>query len=298
MKKRIVVSGLLNVETTVAVKGFPIPYYQIDYPFFGVNSNVSGVGCNIAKALTALGDEPELVSFLGNDPEGKRVLEDLEEYGIKTGGIEMSLKNTPSSVVLFDPEGKRQVYCDLKDIQEKSLDPSRWLVKLADVDLAVMCNINFNRGLIREAHKACKLTATDVHVLSDINDEYNRDFMECADILFLSDERLPCSPAEFSAKLHERYNNRIIVIGMGEKGALLYDGIRKLSKQIPAFSTGRIVNTVGAGDALFSAFLHYYIRGYEAEEALKRAVIFAGIKIGYNGAALGFCSEKDIEENI
>ena len=57
MSKKILVSGLLNVETTVAVKGFPIPYYQIDYPFFGVNSNVSGVGCNIAKALTALGDE-------------------------------------------------------------------------------------------------------------------------------------------------------------------------------------------------------------------------------------------------
>lgn len=298
MKKRIIVSGLLNVETTVAVKEFPIPYYQIDYPFFGINSNVSGVGCNNAKALTMLGDEVELISFLGSDPEGKRVLEDLEQYGIRTDGIEISLKNTPASVVLFDPAGKRQVYCDLKDIQDKILDPARWLEKLAGVDLAVMCNINFNRRLIRAAHEAGVLIATDVHVLSDINDEYNRDFMECSDILFLSDERLPCSPDEFADKLHELYNNRIIVIGMGEKGALLRDAQNEGSIRIPAFSKGKVVNTVGAGDALFSAFIHYYVRGYGAEDALKRAVIFAGIKIGYNGASIGFCSDKEVEDNL
>ena len=47
---KLFVSGLLNVETTVAVRGFPISYYPIDYPFFGIQSHVSGVGYNIAKA--------------------------------------------------------------------------------------------------------------------------------------------------------------------------------------------------------------------------------------------------------
>ena len=32
---KLLVSGLLNTETTAAVRGFPIPYYPIDYPFFG-----------------------------------------------------------------------------------------------------------------------------------------------------------------------------------------------------------------------------------------------------------------------
>ena len=47
---KLFVSCLLNVETTVAVRGFPISYYPIDYPFFGIQSHVSGVGYNIAKA--------------------------------------------------------------------------------------------------------------------------------------------------------------------------------------------------------------------------------------------------------
>ena len=51
----ILVSGLLNTETTAAVRGFPISYYPIDYPFFGVNTAVSGVAFNISKALRTLG---------------------------------------------------------------------------------------------------------------------------------------------------------------------------------------------------------------------------------------------------
>jgi ribokinase len=31
---KILVSGLVNTETTVKIKEFPIPYFPIDYPFF------------------------------------------------------------------------------------------------------------------------------------------------------------------------------------------------------------------------------------------------------------------------
>ena len=43
---RVLVSGLINIETTLQVEGFPIPYFQVHYPFYGVNSSVSGVGYN------------------------------------------------------------------------------------------------------------------------------------------------------------------------------------------------------------------------------------------------------------
>ena len=226
MTNKILVSGLLNIETTVAVRGFPIHYFPIDYPFFGVNSNVAGVGFNVAKALTSLGDSVELVSFLGNDYESGRILGELDSCGISTHGIRRELKNTPTSVILFDPEGKRQVYCDLKDIQEQMLSPDTLTDSFSDVSAAVLCNINFNRELIKKAREMKVLTATDVHVLSNTEDDYNRDFMENADILFLSDEALPCAPEEFIQRLHERYHSKVIVIGMGAKGALLLDNLR------------------------------------------------------------------------
>lgn len=295
MSKKILVSGLLNIETTVAVRGFPINYYPIDYPFFGVNSNVAGVGFNVAKALRTLDDEVELISFLGEDYEAGRICAELEAFDISDRGIRWALQKTPTSVILFAPDGRRQVYCDLKDIQEQSLDVDNLEDTLSAVDAAAICNINFNRGLIRKAREMKVLTATDVHVLEDVENDYNRDFMENADILFLSDEKLPCAPEDFIRRLHERYHNRIIVIGMGARGALLLDASQNRMITVPAYYKAKVVNTVGAGDSLFSAFLHFFVKGLSAENSLRRAVVFAGIKIGFNGASLGFSTEDEIE---
>ena len=182
----ILVSGLLNTETTTAVRGFPIEYYPIDYAFFGVNTAVSGVAFNLAKALTTLGDRVRLTSMTGRDFAASYVRNALGELGIGTQYVLPKLQQTPSSVVLYDPAGKRQIYCDLKDIQDQAYEFDAAV--LDGIDLVAACNINFNRPLLHLAKKAGKIIATDVHVLSDIHDGYNREFMEHADILFLSDE--------------------------------------------------------------------------------------------------------------
>ena len=41
---RILVSGLINVETTLRVDDFALDYEPVRYPFFGIKSSVSGVG--------------------------------------------------------------------------------------------------------------------------------------------------------------------------------------------------------------------------------------------------------------
>ena len=63
-----------------------------------------------------------------------------------------------------------------------------------------------------------------------------------------------------------------------------------------AVSLGQVVNTVGAGDALFSAFCHDWAKGVEEVEALTRAQIFAAAKIRANGAAQGFVTEEELEK--
>ena len=85
---------------------------------------------------------------------------------------------------------------------------------------------------------------------------------------------------------------------MGEKGAMLLDAGKNEVSVITAYKSGKIVNTVGAGDALFSSFLHFYIKDGDAQTALQKAVVFAGIKIGFNGASVGFSTESDIEKII
>lgn len=290
---KILVSGLVNMETTCKVRRFPVEYYPIDYPFFGVQSAVSGVAYNIAKALRSLGGDVRLLSMTGDDFQAAYIRQELKDLGVDTASIRGVLRQTPGSVVLYDDTGRRQVYCDLKDIQETAYPVSEDM--LEGVDLAVYCNINFNRPLLRLAKAAGKKIATDVHVLRDIHDDYNREFMESADILFLSDEAVGEDYRGFLRGLQQTYGNEIIVLGRGGKGAALcYKG---QIYELPAVQVGPVVNTVGAGDALFTAFNHYHAKGLEPVAALVRAELFASNKICVSGGAQGFVSEMKIEDD-
>lgn len=296
MMKKILISGLVNTETTVRVRQFPIEYYPIDYPFFGVQTAVSGVAYNIALALTTLGNHVRLLSMCGQDFQAEYIKNELESKGIDTAYIRQNLKETPSSVVLYDETGKRQIYCDLKDIQESTYGFSD--TQLADADLVVACNINFNRELLRKAKAMGKTIATDVHVLGNIFDEYNRDFMEAAEILFLSDEAVGENYHGFLMDLARMYNPKIIIMGRGSKGAAMYLREEDRIIEMPAVHVGDVVNTVGAGDALFSAFIHFYAQGLAPIDCLKRAQVFASAKIGVSGASKGFITEQRIEERL
>lgn len=290
---KILVSGLVNIETTLKINGFPINYFPVNYPFFGINSSVSGVARNVSKALATLGDNVNLISYLGSDFDGNRIEEELASEGVSTKYIERILQQTPQSIILYDDTGNREIYCDLKDIQDKLYDVEDETI--LDCDLAVICNINFNRSLLKRAKAKGITIATDVHVLENIDDEYNQEFLEYADIIFLSDEKLPCDPRDFLTKLKERYPVKIIVIGMGSKGAMLYHRETNTYLLQSCVKNDKVVNTLGAGDALFSGFIHYYTKGVSPSEALKYAQTFASHKIGFNGAAAGFLNEKELE---
>ena len=293
---KILVSGLVNTETVARVRKFPIDYYPIDYPFFGVSTAVSGVAYNIALALNTLGDDVKLLSMTGSDFPAAYIRSELEKNGICADNLKAKLKETPNSVVLYDETGRRQIYCDLKDIQETAYGFEE--AEVADGDIVVACNINFNRELLRLAKSMGKMIATDVHVLGNVWDDYNREFMECADILFLSDEASGDNPYDFIEKLEEVYHTPIIVMGRGSKGALMYLRDNNRFHEMPAAHVGDVVNTVGAGDALFSAFIHYYAKGLDPVECLRRAQIFAAAKIRVSGASRGFVTEAEIEEML
>lgn len=288
----ILVSGLVNIETTVKVPSFPINYSPIEFSFFGVKSAVAGVGYNISKALTVLGDDVQFFSFTGSDRESESILTQLNKDGIRTDYIVKVLKATPVSVIFYDDTGRRKIYCDLKDIQDIKPDISCIKKQIEKADIVASCNINFSRPLMKAAKDAGKTIATDVHVLSNIYDDYNREFLEYADIVFLSDENIPSPRKEFLTALKSAYDMKIIVMGCGADGALLYERTKDTILHFPAAKPERIVNTAGAGDALFSCFIHFYARGMSAENALQYAQRFAAIKIGFDGAAQGFVSES------
>lgn len=289
-----VVCGLINFETTLRVPGFPLAYNPVNYPFHGVSSSVSGVGFNVASALSRLGNEVHLLSYIGQDPVGRFMHSWLREIKLSKDVLETSASASPQSVILFDSEGKRQIHVDLKKIQELAYPLDRFAQAAKGCALAALCNVNFSRPLLWEAHRLGLTVATDIHAISRLDDEYNHDFMRAADILFMSHESLPCTPTEWARRLMAVFPTRIAIIGLGREGALMARRDTGEISIFPAFPAPRVVNTIGAGDALFSAFIHWFTLTGDPAAALSFAQITASLKISGAGGAESLPDEATV----
>ena len=295
MPNKILVSGHVCIETTLAIKKFPIEYHPVSYPFFGIDTTVSGVGFNIAKALTMLGNNATILTVTGNDAESRQVEDAFKDINLHDIRLHKILRQTCQSVILYDQQGQRQIHTDLKDMQDVNVPEDDFNDAVQAHDIVILGNTNFNRPHIASTKAANKLIAVDLHVLADIHDEYNQDFIQAADILFLSDEACRGNQHDFLTALAQHCTAKIIVMGLGEHGALMYLRESNAVEQCPAYQTRDVVNTVGAGDALFSAFIHSYLIHNNPYRAIQTACIFASYKIGAKGAADGFLTHDGLE---
>ena len=291
----VLVCGHTNLETTVAVAQFPIEYSPIRYPFFGIQTAVSGVGYNIARALTTLGSEVHFLTLVGADLPGQQIRQQVQADGLRSDYIVAAMPQTAQSVILYDRQGRRQGHTDLKDVQERPYPPDLFQDALRTSDLAVLGNINYTRPFLPQVQQAGIPIATDVHIIAALDDAYNRDYMAAATILFMSDEQLPMPPEQWAKQVQNEFGTEIVVIGLGAAGALLAVKADNFCERLPAVQMRPVVNTIGAGDALFSAFNHFYRTSQNPYTALPKAIRFASYKIGSDGAAAGFLSEAELE---
>lgn len=162
-----------------------------------------------------------------------------------------------TSIVIFDGVGHHGGSAPLKRPHEKldwiNLFPYIFQIR---IDHAASGAVGFSRPLLSLAKAASGAVATDLQTASEGSQKYDADFLSAADVLFMSHEKLPIQPKDFVSTIWERSAAQIAVVGMGAAGALL--GVRDRDVcQAPAVQVRPVVNTAGAGDALFSCFLHF-----------------------------------------
>jgi ribokinase len=292
---KILVSGIVNIENNLKVDAFPILYNPVNFAFFGIHTSPGGVGYNIAKALKTLGDEVQLLSIIGDDLNGDAILSHLLKLGISTETIKKYSKNTPQSIILYDIMGKRQIFTDLKNVQELEYPLNVFQEQVVDCEILVMCNVNFSRNFLKYAKEQGKIIATDIQAISSMEDPYNQDFLNYGDILFFSNDKLGEDCEGFLKQVSNKYQNKIVVVGMGYQGALMYVREDNFLGRFKAHKIREVVNTVGAGDALFSSFVHFYAKEKDPYDSIQKAMIFAGYKIGESGSSNGFLTEKELQ---
>lgn len=292
MGSKIVVAGVATLAVHVAVERFPVRYASVRQPLW-MDSGVGGTGAQVAAILQALGDEVELCTIVGRDAVGRLVREELRTSGLDGPGV-IESSGSAQSLVLVAADGRRIVYPYLAAVNVAEYPADAFAEMLSGADLAVLTNTDFVRPLLAPAVLHGVPVAVDVNVIADINERYYQPWLEVADIIFCSDERLPCPAPQWISRVMARYPGVAIAgVGCGRDGSVL--GLRNgRLVSIDAVAPMGVRNTSSAGDSLFAAFLHGWLATGNPVEALIDAVVLAGWRVGHRQPTTVLLTEPEL----
>ncbi|MEV5573844.1 carbohydrate kinase family protein [Spirillospora sp. NPDC052269] len=290
MSPVVLVAGAVSLYATVGVRDFPLAYESRSKPSW-MEFACSGVALSVSRVQAAFGHRVRLCALVGDDSAGTAVREDLARIGLLGPGVLRTPVST-TGVVLVNEHGRRMGMPYLSPIEHEVYPWDVLEAQAAGADLLVLTNIRPIRPLLGRAARLGVPIAVDLHQVDGPENEYNRPWLEHADIVFASHERLP-EPEVWAREVFGRYPRcGLVGVGMAERGAAvaLRDG--RLIR-VDAVTPAPVVNTTGAGDALFSTFLAVWLRTGDPVAALRAGVVHAGWKIGFRRpTAVTLCPDE------
>ena len=257
-----------------------------------------GAPANVIFHASKLGAQGLVVSAVGADADGDDLLAFLKGKGIDcslvarndlpTGTVTVTLDNGMPSYVIHRPAAwdaipytgtidavvprlSAVVFGSLAQRDERSREtlfrvlrhPSLHALKLFDINLRQKF---YSREIIAES-----LEVADVLKL---NDE------ECAVLAELFD--LPGGQREAVAALADRFKLSQVILTLGAKGSMLYDGAA--FAEYPVAPCDKLVDTVGCGDAFLAAWCVAFLSGKGADAAMREATNLSAYVAGHKGA--------------
>ncbi len=295
---KFLVAGFVQFETIVKVDDLPLPYKEFESIPETINTDIGGAGFNEAIALRWLGDEVDFMSMVAKNMSRTQIHAYLEknDVNLSTDYVLQKLDGMPTAVVLYKSSGKKQVFEDVKDIRTVEYDLDLFERQIQDKDMVLISNCNFCRPLLALAKQYKKPLALNVRSMRAEKIANKADFLAAADIVYISDDDLEGDPYDCINECRKKYDPEIIIMGMGSQGVILYIREDNSVIEYKPVKTYDVVNTVGAGNAIFSAFLHYYVKTKDARDAIKNALLFVSYKISFVGTSNGFMTEEQIEQ--
>ena len=259
---------------------------------------LGGAPANFAIHAWALGAEASLVTRIGNDPLGSRVLEHFSKDGFPTEFISVD-PSAPTGVVSVNVGADGQpgyviaedVAWDRLVVDVSSLEEAAGVDAVCFGSLAQRSSVSRDaiRSLVRATPKVA-LRIFDVNLRQEYySPEILESSLELANVLKLNDTELPVLGRLFSlkggvseqlAELARRFDLRAVVYTRGGHGSLLWvEG--ELCEHPGLCSVVR--DTVGAGDAFTVAVVLGLLKGWSLEaisQAANEVAAFVCSQVG------------------
>lgn len=242
------------------------------YEVTGFSPSVGGAPANVCGAFSKLGGKSRMITQLGNDPFGTKIIRYLNEVGIDTSCICCTDKaNTALAFVSLDKDGDRTFSFYRKPSADMLLTGEQIELKWFDDAFALhFCSVSLGDYPMRDAHiKAIEYAKSNGALISfDPNLRFqlwdNKDdlkkavhrFLPMSDIVKISDEELEFITGEASIEkaLPALFNAsiKLVIYTCGSGGAYAFT---KNAHSFAPSAKVKAVDTTGAGDGFIGSFL-------------------------------------------
>ena len=286
---------------------------------------VGGAPANVCAAFARLGGRARLLTQLGDDPFGHRILHRLSETGVETDFITLTDKaNTALAFVSLEENGDRTFSFYRKPSADMLYPPEAVRASSLEGVFALhFCSVSIGEFPMKAAHKRAiaiqrdrgGIVSFDPNLrfpLWESREELRdavREFLPLSDIVKLSEDELEfvTGEAEIGAAAETLFAQgvRLVLYTCGSKGAYAYTP--GVSAFAPAIQV-KAVDTTGAGDGFTGAFLKKLsgiaparemldtLTAHDLEECLTFANQFCAVSVQRYGAIASYPTQEEMQE--
>ena len=266
MANRVWVQGPIAIDTVVYLEKFPTPGTFINS--IKTVERTGGTSANVALGLCTTGVETNFIGYLGNDDNGKKLREVLNESQIRKSVITEIDGPTSHALILVDDKAERTIISMTTPyLRELRMDNVSFVNP--DIVAWILWREEFLGDLQRAEESGC-FTVVGASALIDSNVLHaNLVLGSVSDI-----------PSGMNPKEHlDRFD--AIVLTDGLNGARYYSKGKELHQA--AFEV-QAVDVTGAGDAFISGYLTGLANDLEASRCLLIASQWAASSVQVNSS--------------
>ena len=271
--------------------------------FIKARSETSGgSAANTIVGLARLGCKVGFIGKVGNDPDGKMLIEDLRKENVDTNGITISDMDRSGSVMGFvDKHGARALYIDSgsndtiesADIRFDYVSHTKYLHLTSFVGEK---SFSTQRNLLSNLTGNAKVSFDPGCLYASKGLDYLEPIVRRAYVLMpnIFELKLMTGESDYAkgAKYLLRKGAKIVAVKLGEKGCYVTNGSE--NHLIDAVKV-KVVDTTGAGDAFCAGFLYGLLRGNSLLQSGKIGNFIASRCIMEMGARTSLPHLKDLD---
>jgi fructokinase len=282
----------------------PVIFGEILYDIFDDGKRVlGGAPFNVAWHLHGFQTHPLMVTRIGTDANGEEIFRKMQQWGIDTLFVQRDAQHPTGTVFVSVEEGNPRFDIPADQAYDY-IEASEAIQGLGDLPGTLLYHgtLALRQATSKEALEGLIHTSA-LPIFLDVNLRapwWNKELVEssikAAKWVKLNEDEIGLIEPEFATvnlddqdsvdkvleRVCQRYELAMLIVTLGEKGALLKTPNEPFFKaSTPKVS---IVDTVGAGDGFSAVIIIGIMRQWPAKIMLERAIAFAALICQIRGA--------------